>query len=828
MTDFKNYLKLSLPCMKWVFALLICSLGFHGFAQTDSLGIITGSVLDEKGKALDGATVQLISFKDSLNPRSFLTQQDGVFKISEIAFGYYRLRISYSGMQSLTLDSIHFRADRYDFNLNDLILKSKASNEKMEEVIIYAEKPLIESKDGNITFNAGESALTAGSNASDLLTTVPLVTKDPSGKLLVRGKEPKILIDDKPVELNLQQLQDLLESMPGSSVEKIEVMTNPPPQYANEQGGVINIVTRKGTVGMNGRLSIYAGTRGEAGTNGSFNYRKQGLSINVNAGAGYNQFEGNGYSRRENLYKDSSNFFNTTSNYLNKNIRPNFRATINYDLNKFNSLSLVMQYNQNDFDNHSFTEYRNLNRFNQTYRLNERNINSKGHSYNPNLNLTYLLKTKKQGESLRLISDINASKSNNTRNFYQEYFNPDHSPNGRDSTQEQTTDNRTRTYTFRLNYELPLDNKKTFLSAGGFYSNSTSDIHSNAVFLRSTDREWVPLSALINDFRFRQQVANYRASLKQILGSDFSTSAGIAVEHTAIFFNLYKNGSRANNDYWSFLPFANINRNWREKLNLTFSYRRTIRRPGVNELNPTIDSSDAYTLRSGNTNLMPSLAHNFDLVLGKTNKSFYLNLGLGYNIVDDIFSQIRTRLSDTTTQVTWENISGRKEYEMSTWSGYTLSKHTRVNLSASYTYNTYSQFDKEVRKYRDGGSLTSNLNMNYIYKELYTATGSFTFNRFANPQGTVKSTLSMNIGLQAKLMKKKLTATINIIDPFVEQKNRTFTYGTNFNLESFSSTQTRNFRLSLGYSLSRKPKKKPNAANKQALQKAIQKPKPNQ
>ena len=101
-------------------------------------------------------------------------------------------------------------------------------------MVIYAEKPLIQSKDGNITFNAGESALAAGSNASDLLTQVPLVAKDADGKISVRGKEPKILIDDKPVELNLQQLQDLLESLPGSSIEKIEVMTNPPPQYANE------------------------------------------------------------------------------------------------------------------------------------------------------------------------------------------------------------------------------------------------------------------------------------------------------------------------------------------------------------------------------------------------------------------------------------------------------------------------------------------------------------------------------------------------------------------------------------------------------------------
>ena len=115
---------------------------------------------------------------------------------------------------------------------------------------------MIESKDGNITFNASESAFAAGSNASELLNNVPLVTKDPNGKILVRGKEPKILIDDKPVELNLQQLQDMLESLPGSSIEKIEVMTNPPPQYANEQGGVINIVTRKGRVGMGGRISF--------------------------------------------------------------------------------------------------------------------------------------------------------------------------------------------------------------------------------------------------------------------------------------------------------------------------------------------------------------------------------------------------------------------------------------------------------------------------------------------------------------------------------------------------------------------------------------------
>jgi hypothetical protein len=38
-----------------------------------------------------------------------------------------------------------------------------------------------------------------------------------------------------------------------------------------------------------------------------------------------------------------------------------------------------------------------------------------------------------------------------------------------------------------------------------------------------------------------------------------------------------------------------------------------------------------------------------------------------------------------------------------------LSKKVKVNWSASYTYNQYSDYDKTVRKYRDGGSFTTHL-----------------------------------------------------------------------------------------------------------------------
>lgn len=764
-------------------------------------GIISGNITDENKKALEDATVILIPVKDSLNKRNTITDKDGSFIFSNITFGIYRLRISYTGLQTLTLDSIHIRQERSDFNLNDIMIKPK-SIDKLAEVIIYVEKPLIESKEGNITFNVGESALAAGSNASDLLQNVPLVSKDPNGKITVRGKEPKILIDDKPVELNLQQLQDLLESLPGSSIEKIEVMTNPPPQYANEQGGVINIVTKKGKVGKSGRLNISAGTRGEASINGNYNYRKQGLAISINAGSGYNRLIGDGTSERNNFYADSSNFFNTKNNFRNKNWRPNLRLNLDYEINKTSSLNFVLQYNQNNYDNRNITEYTNINRFGFIYKLSERNIHNKGDSYNPNASLTYTKKGKLPGEILKIITGTNLSFNQSDRDFFQQYFFNDHTPNGIDSTQEQLTENKSNGFNIRVNYDKPLNNKKTFLSFGTFYNRSNSHVIVDASFMKKPDGIFIKSDLLSNDFRFHQTVGNIRTSVKQILSQNFSVTGGISVEKTFISFELYKDNRIAKNNYLTWLPFANINRNWKEKMNLTIAYRRSIRRPGINELNPTIDFGDPYNVRFGNEKLEASTAHNFDLVLGRTKQLYYVNLGLGYNIVENIFSQVRTLIPGEKTQITWENINGRKEYEISSWGGLTLTKKWKTNLSASYTFNEYSVFDKTVNKFRNGGSFTSTINATFIPKDVLNFTGNFTFNRFANPQGFARWNWSLKLGIQKKILNKKLTVALNIIDPFL-QENRVFTYGTNFYLKSFSTSQTRNFRLSLGYNLAK-------------------------
>ena len=776
-------------------------------------GIIIGNVLDkESNKAITSVTVLLKNLSDSIQ-RSAISAKDGAFLFEQLPLGYYSLQLSAIGYSNLKIDSIHIRAERFDFDLNDIKLTTKTT--ELEEVIIFVEKPLIENKDGKIIFNAGESALSSGSSTTELLKQTPLVNVDNDGKVMLRGKDVKILIDDKPIELNGKQLQDLLESMPGSMIDKIEVMTTPPPQYANERGGVINIVTKKGRVGMNGRLNLNYGTRGEAGINGNFGYRKNKISLNVSAGYGYNEYEGNSYSIRQNMYADSSNFFNTIANSRSNNKRPNGRLSFDYEVNKRNNLNFTLQVNANNAGSFSSNEFTNLNRFNAIYKLSDRFINTATQSFNPYFNLTYTLKGKNPKEMFRIISGMNFNESENEKNFFQQFLNPDHTQTGIDSSQQQITDLRSNAFNVRLNYDKPVS-KKVLLNLGITAIRLNSHNVLNTDFLKKPEMVFIKNPGLSNDIEFHQNIYTSRAALRYDIMQDFYINAGLQAEQTTTDFELLNSTDTYANDYWSLLPFVTLMKKWKNDITITVSYKRAIQRPGLNELNPSIDYSDPNNRRFGNPFLLPYFTDNFDFIIGKWNKAYYLNASLGYDVLENIYSSIRTLQPDGKTDITWQNISGRKEYQASTWGGYTLSKKSKVNVSVGYTYNVYSKHDIEVRKFRNGGSLYSTFNGGYQFSDVLNTNAGLTFNRFANPQGSVRTALSMNMGAQKKFLNKKLIISFNVIDPFRQQQNKVFTYGKNFSLESFNFTQTRNFRLAASYIFSKNVKKKNPA---QALQK---------
>jgi hypothetical protein len=138
-----------------------------------------------------------------------------------------------------------------------------------------------------------------------------------------------------------------------------------------------------------------------------------------------------------------------------------------------------------------------------------------------------------------------------------------------------------------------------------------------------------------------------------------------------------------------------------------------------------------------------------------------------------------------------------------------IGKKLKINGSSFYSYNVYSEHDQKVNRYRNGGSLNSTVNGNYVRSTLMNFSSNFTYHRFANPQGSVRNNLSMNIGMQRKFFRKNLSVSFNVVDPFRQQQNKNFIQAPNYSLETYSNSNSRNYRLAAGYNFKKKTKKKP-------------------
>jgi hypothetical protein len=331
---------------------------------------------------------------------------------------------------------------------------------------------------------------------------------------------------------------------------------------------------------------------------------------------------------------------------------------------------------------------------------------------------------------------------------------------------------------------------------------------------------------LSTDFRFHQSIATARAGITLNIKNQWRFTAGAQAEQTTTDFDFIKgNATDVSNSYLKVLPNFTIRREFSKKLNMALVYRASIRRPGIGELNPSIDYNDPNNIRFGNPYLQPSLADNFDLNVGLSKGKYYFNGSAGFNKVKNIFNTIRTLVENGKTQVTYLNIADRNEYEASIWGGYTFSKKLRINSSAGYTYNEYNVKERTTFKYRNGGTFYTSVNYNFIPNNLTTLDGNARYSSFADPQGRARSNLTMNLGIQRKFLNKRLIGSFNIIDPLRVQKFTTYTYGTNFTLENFNSTNTRNFRISVSYQLNKPASKKMSEKEKKMMLNKLKKAK---
>jgi hypothetical protein len=159
----------------------------------------------------------------------------------------------------------------------------------LREITVKRQLPAIEKKLDKTIIHVDQQITAAGTTVLELLKKLPGVQVTPDGQINLNGKGGvNVLIDGKLSYLSADDLAAFLAATPSSTIQTIEIMTNPSAKYdAAGTAGIINIVRKKsGGDGLNGSLTASAGETSYPRYNGSviLNYKTKTLNLYLNAG----------------------------------------------------------------------------------------------------------------------------------------------------------------------------------------------------------------------------------------------------------------------------------------------------------------------------------------------------------------------------------------------------------------------------------------------------------------------------------------------------------------------------------------------------------------
>jgi hypothetical protein len=301
-------------------------------AQTTDKGAIKGSIIDEQKTSLPYATVVLKKAKDSSIYRTALSSYKGAFAFTGIKAGNYFIEISMIGFEKFIKPDV--TVDDTETDLGVLTLK-KATN-MLAGVTIKAEVPLIERQIDKTVVNVENSITSEGSTVLEVMQKLPGVQVSPDGQISLNGKSGvNVYIDGKATYLSSEDLANLLSGMQSSSVQKIEIITNPSAKFdAAGTGGIINIVKKKNRKeGLNGSVNGSVGEGHYGKYNGGFtlSYKNENYNLFFNNTYGYNKGFFNKTVTSDILNANNSLFTEEASNNNNIDISKSYRPSLGID-----------------------------------------------------------------------------------------------------------------------------------------------------------------------------------------------------------------------------------------------------------------------------------------------------------------------------------------------------------------------------------------------------------------------------------------------------------------------------------------------------------------
>jgi outer membrane receptor protein involved in Fe transport len=624
-------------------------------------GIISGKLVDgSNNQPLPFATVALVSKPDNKVIKGLQTDVNGAFKLTDIADGTYAVRITFVSYLTYNKDNIVINATKRAVQLGNIVMSPAKG--VLKEVVISAPKSQIQLGIDKKSFSVDQSLVSQGGSATDLLANIPTVQVDVDGNVSLRGSSNvKVLINGKPSALTGNDLTDILQSIPASSIETIEVITNPSSKYDSEgDSGIINIILKKNAaIGFNGSASASVGTHKTY--NGTLNLAYQNSKFNIYTNYSYRRADriGNGISNKTTNFLNSTTQANETQQQNQVSDQKftfsghNIRSGIDYNIDPKTTLSFSDNINIRNRDR---LQNGNTQITDNSALLEMLDQNNTSHSNGTNLdfNLDFNHKFKKPQEELTANIGYSTSHDNgfDFLNTAYNFYNPDSAYNYQ---QNNHTIGHQRNWNLQADYTVPLNNnnrldlgyRSTFNTNDNNYIVDTLNTLSNVL-------DYDPL--LSNHFIYHEQVHALYTNYQQQFGK-FGIQAGLRLEEARINTQLTDSVTQNHHqDYLRLYPSLFLTEKLSDNQTLQFSYSRRVTRPRGNQISPFLDKSDPLNYNQGNPDLLPQDIHSFELSYINYWKTLTLTSTLYYRLTNDNIQRIITPLTSEISLTEFENV----------------------------------------------------------------------------------------------------------------------------------------------------------------------------
>lgn len=641
-------------------------------------GTISGSVVNKAtGEPMDFVTIQLVDAKSGKALAiGTSTDLEGNFILPDVADGVYFVKVTNVG--SITQER-EVNVNGADVTTGVIPLADDAK--LLQEVVVEGVKSQMKFELDKKVFSVDQDIASAGLSASEVLEAIPSVEVDQDGEVSLRGNSSvTVWINGKESGLSADNRAQILEQIPGETIEKIEVITNPSAKYSPEgTAGIINIVLKKDVrAGYYGSAEIGANTQGGGNVNFNINYNSSKWDLFASVGFRM-RHNTNGGSRMirtfEERYDDSGTLVNPAyflnSDGTSKNHGNNIfvRAGATYRLSSADEFYLngfgMFGHRWSNSTTRYYTDFAT-----QNWTSNDMFTSNKGDNRGVHGELGYK-HTWRDNHTLEVMGSYNYWGGPNDRWYHEsrtfdEILDDDLVPDPYENEynlQKQTINVQSEEVKVDyVNQVLPW--LKLEAGFNGDYSYERTPVYT---YESATSFDDMAVDkSLFNNFIYKNNVSALYVTLGGKV-KDFSFSAGLRGEAWQTHFKSLQwlpdaeapqNKNEidwTNHNFFSLFPSAFLSYSLPYDNEVQVNYTRRIRRPWGGQLNSFVDISDPTNISFGNPELEPEYTNSFELNYIKSWTMHMISLSAYLRTADNKMERI-SYLDGDVMYSTWYNV----------------------------------------------------------------------------------------------------------------------------------------------------------------------------